>query len=96
MLRLLPGISSLLMFTFPVHSSAFFENLFPVFPILAVAITGPVWAIGRPARRYRLLMRVPVLSAHVFSRRVENRALYYFLCKILLQSCVFYKLRDLL
>ena len=39
MLRLLPGISSLLISTIPVHSPAFFQNLFQVFPVLASANT---------------------------------------------------------
>ena len=42
MLRLLPGISSLLISTFPVHSPAFFPKplLIFFFPVLAVANTG--------------------------------------------------------
>ena len=38
-LRLLPGISSLFISTFPVHSPAFFPNSLPIFPVLAVANT---------------------------------------------------------
>ena len=40
MLRWLPGISSLLISTLPVHSSAFFQNLSWNFPLSAVASTG--------------------------------------------------------
>ena len=53
MLRLLPGISSLLTSTLPVHSPAFFQNLSRCFPALAVANTGSCVGsqnkIGRPA-----------------------------------------------
>ena len=38
--NLLPGISSLLISTLPVHSPAFFQNLSRLFPVLAVANTG--------------------------------------------------------
>ena len=40
MLRLLPGISSLLISTLPVHSPAFFQNISRFFPVLALAKTG--------------------------------------------------------
>ena len=40
MLHLLPGISSLLISTFLVHSPAFFPNLSQVFLALAAASTG--------------------------------------------------------
>ena len=41
MLRLLPGISSLLISTFPVHSPAFFPKHLPIFfPVLALANIG--------------------------------------------------------
>ena len=67
MLRFLPVISSLLISTRPVHSSAFSQNLSRVFPVLAVAKTGscvgPPNKIDGPAHRYRQLMQVPVLSA---------------------------------
>ena len=68
MLRLLPGISSLLISTLPAHSPAFFPK--PVstfFPVSAVSNTGscvgPQNKIGHLAHRYRQLMQVPVLSA---------------------------------
>ena len=53
-LRLLPGISSLLIiFTLPVHSPAFFQNFSQVFSVLAVtdtgACVGPQNKIGHPA-----------------------------------------------
>ena len=57
----------LLIFILLVHSPAFFQSLSRVFPVLAVANTGscvgPHNKIGHPARRYRQLMQVPVLSA---------------------------------
>ena len=37
---IVPGISSLLISTLPVHSPAFFQNLFRFFPVLVVANTG--------------------------------------------------------
>ena len=53
MLRLLPGISSLLISTFPAHSPAFFQNLSQFFPVLAVANTvfcvGPLNKLYHPA-----------------------------------------------
>ena len=53
MLRLLPGISSLLISTRPLHSPAFFKNTSRFFPMLAVADTsscaGPQNTIGHPA-----------------------------------------------
>ena len=65
--RLLPGISSLLVFTLRVHSPAFFQNLSRVFPVLAVVNTGssvgPQEKKGHPVYRYGQLMQVPVLSA---------------------------------
>ena len=53
-LRLLPGISSLLISTFPGHSPAFFfQNLSRFFPVLAVAnagsCVGPQNKISHPA-----------------------------------------------
>ena len=63
MRRLLPGISSLLICTLPIHSPAFsFQNLSRVFPALVVANTGscvdPQTKIGHPAG-----CRFPMLSA---------------------------------
>ena len=55
MLRLLPGISSLLISTLPLQSPAFFspQNLSRVFPVSAVASSGsfigPQTKIGHPA-----------------------------------------------
>ena len=50
---LLPGISSLLISTLPVHSPAFCQNLSRVLPVLVVANTGscvgPQNKIGHPA-----------------------------------------------
>ena len=48
-----------------VHSSAFFQNLSQVFPVLAVALAcvGLQNKIGHPAHYYRQLIQVPVLSA---------------------------------
>ena len=67
MLHLLPGISSLLISTHPVHSPAFFQVLSSVFPVLAVAnigsCVGPQNKIGHPAHRHRQVKQVPVLSA---------------------------------
>ena len=67
MLRLLPGISSWLISTLPVHLLDVFQNLSRVFPLLAVANTcscvGQQNKTGHPAYRYRQLMQVPVLSA---------------------------------
>ena len=58
MLRLLPGVSSLLIFTFPVHSPTFFPKPLLIFPVLAVANTGscvgPRNEIGHPAGINRL------------------------------------------
>ena len=72
MVRLLPGISSLLIYTLPAHSPTFFQNLSKVFPVLAVGNTGSCFGpqnnIGHPARRYRQqqqnTVQFPVLSAH--------------------------------
>ena len=48
-------------------TSIFFQKLSQVFPVLAVANTGscvdPQSNLGHPARGYRELMQVPVLSA---------------------------------
>ena len=64
MRRLLPGISSLPFRSIHLH---LFQNLSRVFPVLALASTGscvgPQNEEGHPARHYRQLMRVPVLSA---------------------------------
>ena len=46
LLRLLPGISSLLISTLPVQSTAFYPKLLPIFHVLAVA--NP-WLLCRPA-----------------------------------------------
>ena len=46
MLRLLPGISSLLISTLPVYSRAFFQKTLPFSLVLAVANT---WLLCRPA-----------------------------------------------
>ena len=46
LLRLLSGISSLLISTLPVHLSAFFPKPLPISPVLAVAYT---WFLCRPA-----------------------------------------------
>ena len=55
MLHLLPGISSLLISTLPVHSLAFFSKPLPIFPVLAVANTsscvGQQNETGHPAGR---------------------------------------------
>ena len=68
--RVLPGISSWLISILPVHSHAFFSKNPPDFfllPVLAVSKTGSCVGalnkIGHPARRYRQLKQVPVLSA---------------------------------
>ena len=70
MLRLLLGISSLLISTLPAHSPTFSQNLSRVFPVLAVPITGscvgPQTKVGHPAHRYRRLMYVPLLNANSF------------------------------
>ena len=69
MLRLLPGISSLLISTLPVHSPDFFpkKNMSRVFPVLVVAKTGFCVVtqnkVGHPAHLYRQLIEVPMLSA---------------------------------
>ena len=68
MLRLLPGISSLLIFTLVVQSPAFFvSETSPEFFLLAEAnagsSVGPQNRIGHPAHRYRQSMQVPVLCA---------------------------------
>ena len=53
MLRLLPGMSSLLISALPVHSPAFFPKPLLISPVLAVANTGscvgPQNKIGHPA-----------------------------------------------
>ena len=53
MLRLLPGISSVLISTLPVHSPAFFPKSLGFFPVLAVANSGSCVGlqnkIGHPA-----------------------------------------------
>ena len=65
--RLLPGISSMLISSLPVHSPALFQNLSRAFPVLDVANTGSsvglLNMIGHPAHCYRQLMQVPVLRA---------------------------------
>ena len=67
MLRLLPEISSLLIYTLPVHSLAFFRNLSRYFPVLAVADAGSCVGqqnqTGHLAHRYGQWMQVPVLTA---------------------------------
>ena len=44
MLRLLPGISSLLIFTLPVRSPAFFPKPLPGFSCVSCVSCVPVWA----------------------------------------------------
>ena len=57
MLCVLPGISSLLISTLPVHSPAFFQTSHEFFPVLAVAGTGscvgPRNKMGHRAPRWR-------------------------------------------
>ena len=67
MLRLLPGISSLLILSSQSIHLHLFQNISRVYPVLAVVNTGssvgPQNEIGHPACRYRQLMLVPVWSA---------------------------------
>ena len=67
MLRLLPGISFLLISTVPVYLPAFSQNLSRVFLVLVVVKPVPAWArkikISHRAHHYRQLMQIPVLSA---------------------------------
>ena len=84
MLRLLPGISSLLITTLPVLSPVFFQNLSRVFPVLAVANTGscvgPQSKIGLPALCCRQLMQVPVLSAAEYKYAPKHVLLFFWVC----------------
>ena len=82
MLRLLPGISSLLIFTLVVQSPAFFvSETSPEFFLLAEAnagsSVGPQNRIGHPAHRYRRLMQVPVLCAHGIEMGSKTRAIVF-------------------
>ena len=67
MLRLPPGICSLLISILPFHSPAFLQNLSRVFPELSLANTGSCVGsqnkIGQPAHHHKQWMQVPVLSA---------------------------------
>ena len=80
MLRLLPGISSLIISTLSVRSPAFTPNLSRFFPLLAVANTGSCVGlqdkIGHPAHRYRQLMQVPGLSARGIS--IGSKTCFWF------------------
>ena len=73
--RLLPGISSLLISTLPVHSPAFFQNLSQVFPVLAAANTGS--CVGRQNK-----------VGHLAGSRVEcsrniNRLRKHMICDVM-------------
>ena len=77
MLRLLPGISSMLISTFPVHSPAFFRNLSRAFPVFSVAnigsFVGPQNKIGHPAHCDRQVRQVSLYSALEVQTNYETR-----------------------
>ena len=71
MLRVLPGISSLLISTLMVHSRAFFPKSLQVFLLLAVTNTssgvGPQNKTAHPASCYRRFKHITMLNTHRIS-----------------------------